>query len=162
VRYGFRRYRYRRAGERKSAFVQVRSNIPNHLAHVESIVGACDQWAPAPLAPKEVQQAPSAVAEDQVSAPVEMPEMDPAGYEPDEPMVQEIAATGQRIMLDTPQGVQALKDALMIVSARNLSLAGRTGLETWHGADDVPFLESKAFGNIQPMNEDVSNNVLEW
>jgi hypothetical protein len=43
-RNGFAGYRYRRVGDRNTAVVHVRTDIPNPLTHVEALIGPCDRW----------------------------------------------------------------------------------------------------------------------
>jgi hypothetical protein len=67
---------------------------------------------------------------------VEVEAFDPAAFEPDEPMIQDAAAAGQRIALDTVEGITALRGVLDRMSL----LAGPGGLEVWpeDGEEDEP------------------------
>jgi hypothetical protein len=84
----FTSYRYRRAGDRKTAIVHVRADIATPLAHVEAIIGPCDrdQWRPV-AAPSPANAAspplPCPAAAPPAAPSDAIPQSEPGEYEDD-------------------------------------------------------------------------------
>ena len=54
-----------------------------------------------------------------------------AAFEPDEPMIQEMAEKGHNVALDEPEGIAAMEEALHALNASMAAHAVREGLKTW-------------------------------
>mgnify|MGYP000568958760 CR=1 FL=1 len=60
-----------------------------------------------------------------------LPVWEAAAFEPDEPMIQEMAENGRAVALDEPEGIAAIHEALHALNASMAAHASREGLRTW-------------------------------